>query len=111
MKGNDEVTLGTAQVTRFDKPSGAGYAVGMNQTLLKEGDLIKVTSGIYEDVVGVVTDIQPECSVIRIHSKSGTIYSYAGHARPLVLPASIDNTTTMKALTQGDTLKALTQGN
>lgn len=73
----------------------------MNQTLLKEGDLIKVTSGVYEDSIGVVTDIQPECSVIRIHSKSGTIYSYTGAVRPLMLPAAIDNTTTMKALTQG----------
>lgn len=84
----------------------------MNLTSLREGDLVKVTSGVYEDVVGIVSDIQPECSVIRIHSKYGTIYSYADTARPLVLPASIDNTTTMKALTQGDTptttMKALT---
>ena len=70
----------------------------MKHTPLQEGDLIKVTSGIYEDAVGVVSDIQPECSVIRIHSKSGTIYSYAEGVRPLVLPASIDNAATSKAL-------------
>jgi transcription antitermination factor NusG len=40
------------------------------------GDLVKVTSGIYADAVGVVSDVQPECSAVRIHAKDGNVYAY-----------------------------------
>jgi transcription antitermination factor NusG len=42
-----------------------------------EGDLVRVTSGVYKDAEGVVDDITEECSVIRIHAKSGTVYADA----------------------------------
>jgi hypothetical protein len=41
------------------------------------GDLVKVTSVIYADAVGVVDDIKDECSAVRIHAKDGNIYAYA----------------------------------
>lgn len=40
------------------------------------GDLVKVTSGVYADAVGVVEDMQPECSAVRIHAKDGNVYAY-----------------------------------
>jgi len=65
----------------------------MNQTKVAEGDLVKVTSGTYADAVGVVTDIQPECSVMRIHSKGGTVYALHGAVRLLALPEAVQYST------------------
>ena len=46
------------------------------KTSYTEDDLVKVTSGVYADAVGVVDDIKDECSVVRIHAKDGFIYAY-----------------------------------
>ena len=62
----------------------------MNSTPIREGDLVKVTYGPYNDAVGVVSDIMEECSVIRVHSKNGNVYAYADAVRVLVVPRSID---------------------
>jgi len=51
-----------------------------------EGDLVKVTSGIYADAVGTVSDIQPECSAVRIHAKDGNVYAYAEAIQKLPEP-------------------------
>lgn len=52
----------------------ASYAVG---------DLVKVTSGIYVDAVGVVDDMHPECSTVRIHAKDGNLYAYKDAVRSM----------------------------
>jgi transcription elongation factor len=46
-------------------------------TTYGEGDLVRVTSGVYKDAEGVVDDITKECSVIRIHAKDGIIFADA----------------------------------
>lgn len=48
----------------------------MKQASFAVGDLVKVTSGIYADAVGEVTDLQPECSAVRIQAKDGNVYAY-----------------------------------
>jgi transcription antitermination factor NusG len=42
-----------------------------------EGDLVRVTSGVYKDAEGVVDDIIKECSVIRIHANEGIVFADA----------------------------------
>ena len=64
-------------ICRFGGQVLPGYDVSMNEAKYAEGDLVRVTSGIYADAVGVVDDIKPECSVIRIHAKEGTVYADA----------------------------------
>jgi hypothetical protein len=70
-----------------------GKVLGMNQPSIAEGDLVKVVSGVYADAVGVVVDIQPECSVMRIHSKGGSIYALEGTVRHLPLPIAVELST------------------
>lgn len=70
----------------------------MNQTGIAEGDLVKVTSGVYADAVGVVVDIQPECSVMRIHSKGGNIYALSGTVRALSLPDAVRYSTSKELM-------------
>lgn len=48
----------------------------MNTASFVVGDRVKVTSGIYTDAVGVVADMHPECSAVRIHAKDGNVYAY-----------------------------------
>lgn len=40
------------------------------------GDLVRIVSGPYADAEGYVSDIHPECSVMRVHTKSGEVYGY-----------------------------------
>jgi hypothetical protein len=49
----------------------------MKQPDYAVGDLVKVTSGVYADAVGAVSDIQPECSAVRIETKEGFAYAFA----------------------------------
>lgn len=55
----------------------------MNKASYAVGDLVKVTSGIYADAVGVVDDIKEECSAVRIHAKDGMMYAYADAVQKL----------------------------
>lgn len=43
----------------------------MSTDELKLGDAVKVTSGIYEGVLGTVGDLIVECSVVRIEDTNG----------------------------------------
>ena len=43
----------------------------MSTDQLKLGDAVKVTSGIYEGVLGTVGDLIAECSVVRIEDTNG----------------------------------------
>jgi transcription antitermination factor NusG len=44
-------------------------------TPVKEGDPVRVTSGVYKDAEGIVEDLQPECSVMRVRTNSGNVYA------------------------------------
>ncbi len=57
----------------------------MNTTLI-EGDPVRVTSGVYEGAEGIIEDLQPECSAIRIHTKAGNVYAILGTVEKIVPP-------------------------
>lgn len=42
---------------------------------LKQGALVKVLAGAYKDTVGVIDDIQPECSAVRIGTREGNAFA------------------------------------
>lgn len=50
----------------------------MNQTKFAEGDPVRITSGAYAGAEGVVEDLQPECSAVRILTKTGRVYALLG---------------------------------
>jgi transcription antitermination factor NusG len=56
------------------------------KTSLLEGDPVRITSGVYAGVEGIIEDLQPECSAVRIHSKIGNVYAYLEHAVKIVKP-------------------------
>lgn len=56
------------------------------KTTLVEGDPVRITSGVYEGAEGIVEDLQPECSAVRIHSKTGNVYAYLEHTAKIVKP-------------------------
>lgn len=47
----------------------------MKQSDLKAGMLVKVLAGPYKDAEGVLEDIQPECSAVRIDTNEGTAFA------------------------------------
>lgn len=55
----------------FDTEYTRAYALSMSTEKLKLGDSVKVSSGIYQGVHGTVSDIQDECSVVRIKDTNG----------------------------------------
>lgn len=56
------------------------------KTTLTEGDPVRITAGIYKDAEGIVEDLQPECSAVRVHTKAGNVYAYLEHAVKIVKP-------------------------
>lgn len=48
----------------------------MNQATYAVGDPVRIASGTYKDAEGVIEDLQPECDVVRIHTKEGTAYGF-----------------------------------
>lgn len=50
------------------------------------GDPVRITSGTYKDAEGVVQDIQPECSAVRIQTPTGTAYGLLGEIVKIVSP-------------------------
>lgn len=47
----------------------------MKSTDLKAGQFVKVLAGPYKDTEGVVEDVQPECSAVRIGTKEGNAFA------------------------------------
>lgn len=62
----------------------------MNQTELLQGDPVRITSGAYAGAEGVVADIQPECSAVVVHTKSGNAYGYKEGISKLVKPMPVN---------------------
>jgi hypothetical protein len=42
---------------------------------LKQGTFVRVLAGPYKDTEGVIEDIQPECSAVRIGTKEGNAFA------------------------------------
>jgi hypothetical protein len=51
-----------------------------------EGDPVRITSGVYKGAEGIVEDLQPECSAVRVHTKSGIAYGLLGMMEKIVTP-------------------------
>lgn len=47
----------------------------MSSSDLKAGVFVKVLAGPYKDTVGVIEDIQPECSAVRIGTREGNAFA------------------------------------
>jgi len=47
----------------------------MKSTDLKAGVFVKVVAGPYKDTEGVVEDVQPECSAVRIGTREGNAFA------------------------------------
>ena len=56
----------------------------MKEVQLAKGDPVRVTSGVYKGAEGVVDDLQPECSAVRIRTKSGPAYGFIGMIQKIV---------------------------
>jgi hypothetical protein len=54
------------------------------------GDAVRVDSGVYAGAEGVIDDIQPECSAVRIHTKSGNAYAFLDAVSKLVKPMPVN---------------------
>lgn len=63
-----------------------GYDLPMNTVKFMQGDPVRITSGIYKDAEGVIEDLQPECSAVRVHTKSGLAYSFLETMSKIVKP-------------------------
>lgn len=50
---------------------------------LEIGEPVRVTSGVYAEAEGIIENLYPDCSVVRIHTKSGPAYSYPEHLKKL----------------------------
>ncbi len=66
----------------------------MNQSNLKAGVFVKVLAGPYKDTEGVVEDIQPECSAVRIGTKEGNAFAMLDELK--VIPPIADAVKTSK---------------
>ena len=47
----------------------------MQGTKLEVGTFVKVLAGPYEGTEGVLEDVQPECSAVRIGTREGNAYA------------------------------------
>lgn len=61
----------------------------MKSALFIEGDPVRVTSGVYAGAEGIVEDLQPECSAVRIHTREGNAYAYVETIAKIVKPMPI----------------------
>jgi hypothetical protein len=59
----------------------------MAQTTLKVGNKVEVLEGPFAGSTGVVADIQPECSAIRIQDGTDNIYALIDTVRIVSGPA------------------------
>lgn len=58
----------------------------MSQTKLAVGDPVRIDAGAYEGLEGVIEDVQPECSTVRVHTDEGRAYAFADAVRVIPLP-------------------------
>jgi hypothetical protein len=53
---------------------------------LKQGTFVKVLAGAFKDTVGVIEDIQPECSAVRIGTREGNAFAMLDAVQALPAP-------------------------
>lgn len=58
----------------------------MTTNTMRVGNKVEVLEGVYAGETGTIADIQPECSVIRIESGTGSIYALIDTVRPVQNP-------------------------
>jgi hypothetical protein len=63
--------------------------MSMKQTEFVQGDPVRVTSGAYAGEEGVIDDLAPECSAVRIHTKSGQVYAFLDGLTRVVKPVPV----------------------
>lgn len=68
----------------------------MKQTEFVQGDPVRVTSGAYTGEEGVIDDLAPECSAVRIHTKSGQAYGFLDGLTRIVKPMPVGKTAIRK---------------
>lgn len=56
------------------------------KTSFVEGDPVRITDGVYKDAEGIVEDLQPDCSAVRVHTKTGNVYAYIEAISKIVKP-------------------------
>lgn len=56
---------------------------------LKQGTFVRVLAGAYKDTVGVIEDIQPECSAVRIGTREGNAFAFADAVQVLPSPDAV----------------------
>lgn len=64
----------------------------MNISNFSDGDFVRVTDGTYAGAEGVVEDLQPECSAVRVHTKAGNVYAYVQDLDKVVKPMPVRKT-------------------
>jgi transcription elongation factor len=66
----------------------------MNQRKLAEGMPVRITQGTYAGAEGVIEDLDPECSAVRIRTKAAdTAYAYTDAVAVLTKPSDLKNRT------------------
>ncbi len=58
----------------------------MKRTQFVEGDPVRIEDGVYAGAEGIIEDLQPECSAVRVHTKTGNVYAYLEAVRKIVKP-------------------------
>lgn len=61
----------------------------MSTAQFVDGDAVRVDSGVYAGAEGVIDDIQPECSAVRIHTKSGNVYAFLDAVSKVIKPMPV----------------------
>jgi KOW motif len=63
----------------------------MTTNTMRVGNKVEVLKGPYAGETGVIEDVQPQCSVIRIRSGADNIYALIDTVRPLADPVRKKN--------------------
>jgi len=51
--------------------------------MIKQGEFVRITAGPYEGDEGVVEDVQPECSAVRVGTREGNSYAMLDDLRKI----------------------------
>lgn len=58
----------------------------MNKAILAVGDPVRVVAGVYAGSEGVIDDLHPECSAVRLTTDTGNAYALIGTMERIVKP-------------------------
>lgn len=50
------------------------------------GDPVRIDAGVYAGAEGVIDDLQPECSTVRVNTSNGNVYAYLEAISKIVKP-------------------------